>query len=95
MLKKCVAGAVAALLLLCGCLTGCSSDTQGTASDTTVVRYEDIDVVVTDIRNQRTWVANVYGYQVYAMSITVYSEEYALEKTFEIQGGGLAGKPQQ
>lgn len=98
MLKKRVAGAVAPLLLLpllTICLTSCSSDGQDVTLDATVITYTDIDVVVTEIANKRTWVANVYGYRVYAMSITIYSREYELEKTFEISGGGVGGKPQQ
>ena len=47
--------------------------------------WKDIDVVVKDV-DKRTWFATVHRYE---LKITVYSEEYDLEKTLHYSGSGM------
>ena len=53
--------------------------------------WKDIDVVVTEI-DKRHWFASTHWYVV---NVTVESEEYGLEQTFEIKGSGAFGCPSQ
>lgn len=51
--------------------------------------WKDIDVVVTDV-NQKHWFATVHRYE---LDITVYSEEYDLEKTLNYYHTGMVLPP--
>lgn len=75
-----------AMLLLSAC--SCSSYTP---KEQPHLYWKDIDVVVTDI-DKRHWFAGTHWYVV---EITVESEEYGLEETFEIEGSGAFGCPEQ
>lgn len=53
--------------------------------------WKDIDVVVTDI-NKTHWYASTHWYSV---DITVKSEEYGLEKSFNAKGSGAFSAPKE
>lgn len=76
----------AAILLFSAC--SCSSYTP---KEQPHLYWKDIDVVITDI-DKRHWFAGTHWYVV---EITVESEEYGLEETFEIEGSGAFGCPEQ
>lgn len=78
------------ILLVVLCLTMCACDMQTMNANYTPVEqphlyWKDIDVVVQNV-DQRSWFATVHRYE---LNITVYSEEYGLEKTLHYSGSGM------
>ena len=75
--------------IFCGC--GYEPDPNYVPPEQPHLYWKDIDVVVTEI-DKRHWFASTHWYVV---NVTVESEEYGLEQTFEIKGYGAFGCPSQ
>lgn len=76
-------------------LSGCSAESSTSGSTEPVEQphlyWKDINVTVTDI-DKRHWFAGTHWYVV---DIEVYSEEYGLTGSFEEEGSGIWGRPEQ
>ena len=75
--------------IFCGC--GYDPDNNYVPPEKPHLYWKDIDVVVVEI-DKRHWFASTHWYVV---NVTVKSDEYGLEQTFEINGSGAFGCPQQ
>lgn len=79
------------IILLCSMISGCSKNHENELREQPHLYWKDIDVEVIDI-DKRHWFASTHWYQV---DLEVYSSEYDLTKTFEIQGSGAFGCPKE
>lgn len=84
-----------ALIILTVLLVACSNCNSPVGDNSPTKEYphlywKTIDVEVTEVNHEAHWFSIVHRYQ---MSLTVKSEEYGLEKTFNIYSQGV--KPEE
>lgn len=72
-------------------ISGCGKRQEYEVEEQPHLYWKEIDVEVISI-DKRHWFASTHWYQV---NLDVYSSEYDLTKTFEIQGSGSFGCPKE
>lgn len=77
------------LFSLCGCEF--ENNTNYVQPEEPHMYYKDIDTKIIDI-DKKHWFASTHWYEV---RLTVRSDEYNLEETFEIKGSGAFGQPKE
>lgn len=85
MTKKIICGLLVCLVLCSLCACSYEPDPNYRPPEQPHLYWKDIDVVVKNV-DKRTWFATVHRYE---LNITVYSEEYDLEKTLHYSGSGM------
>ncbi|WP_373262230.1 hypothetical protein [Hungatella hathewayi] len=85
-----VAGTIVTILL-CLMISDCGKRQECKLDEQPHLYWKEIEVEVISI-DKKHWFASTHWYQV---DLDVYSSEYELRKTFEIQGSGAFGCPKE